>query len=273
MKIKVKPSDKNLLGQYYNILSVISVISSFLFLIYDIPDHAKIPMGIGILLLFAVVYLFLWVRANRQKKLTLYFTHSTIDILEGDLFACEGIKVITFNEYFDTLVDDVVISFNSLNGRYIQEYVDDVKDLDVRINADPHLQDCILEKTDRSTGKQNKYSLGTVFKDGEYFLMAFSKFDANNRAYITIEDYIDCLMNFWNECDIHCVGKTVSMTMIGTGITRFRGYDNVSEQELLELIIWTCKVSRVYLKVRIVLTKSLSEKINFYDLKSRFHNT
>lgn len=237
MKVKVKPLDKNLINQYYNILSVISVISSFLFLVCDIPAQAKIPMGAGILILFASIYFLLWFVANKQKTLTLHFAHSTVTIQEGDLFACEGIKIITFNEYFDTLVDNVVISPHSLNGKYIQTLFENVQDLDMRIAGDSHLQNNILETTDRTHGKRNKYSLGTVFKNGEYILMAFSKFDADNRAYLTVEDYISCLMNFWNECDIHCVGQTISMPLIGTGITRFHGYDNVSEQELLELIV------------------------------------
>lgn len=57
---------------------------------------------------------------------------------------------------------------------------------------------------------------------------------------------------------------------MGAGITRFKDA-NVSEQELLELLIWSFKVSRVKFrhpaKVTIVVHKSLKDKINFYELK------
>lgn len=54
-------------------------------------------------------------------------------------------------------------------------------------------------------------------------------------------------------------------------ITRFKGYDNISDQELLELIIWTFKVSRIKFtypsKVKIVVFNKKSSKINLTALK------
>ncbi len=47
-----------------------------------------------------------------------------IDIVVGDLFATDGVKVIPFDEYFDIQVDDKVISRNSLNGIFIKRYAD-----------------------------------------------------------------------------------------------------------------------------------------------------
>ena len=62
------------------------------------------------------------------------------------------------------------------------------------------------------------------------------------------------------------------MALPGTGITRFRGYENVSEQELLELLIWTFQTSKVRLNLKIVLTEALLEKVNLCQLKERFRN-
>ncbi len=272
MKIKVKLLDKTLLNNYYNILSVVSVIASFLFLFCDIPDFARLPAGIALVLLFVSLYLLLWLRANRKKKIILHINHSTVEICGGDLFSCDGYKVIAFNEYFDTQADDVVISTRSLNGKYLLNYVTDLQDLDARIAADPHLRQCIAGTEDRPAGKNTKYTLGTVFKNGDYFLMAFSKFDSSNRAYLEIKDYIHCLIHFWEECDIHSAGHPISMALPGTGITRFRGYENVSEQELLELLIWTFQTSKVQLNLKIVLTEALLEKVNLCQLKERFRN-
>ena len=47
-----------------------------------------------------------------------------IDIVVGDLFVTDGVKVIPFDEYFDIQVDDKVISRNSLNGIFIKRYAD-----------------------------------------------------------------------------------------------------------------------------------------------------
>ena len=41
----------------------------------------------------------------------------------------------------------------------------------------------------------------------------------------------------WNECDIHYGGNTVVLPLLGLGITRFRFYENITDQELLEITI------------------------------------
>jgi len=77
-------------------------------------------------------------------------------------------------------------------------------------------------------------------------------------------------MNFWNEVDIVYSGKSVAVPLMGSGITRFKDY-NINEQELLELIIWSFKVSRVKFvypsRVSVILHTSVKDKINLYDLK------
>jgi hypothetical protein len=66
-------------------------------------------------------------------------------------------------------------------------------------------------------------------------------------------------------------GKTVALPVLGSGITRFKGYENISDQELIELIIWTFKVSRIKFtypsKVKIVVYKNKSDKTNLLELK------
>jgi len=271
VKYKVPFWDRTLLSSYYKVLSVFSVAASFIFLVYEIPEHAQMRVGIGMITVFAAIYILMWALANHKKSITLNINGSTLEICAGDLFACDGFKVIAFNEFFDTQVDDVLISSRSLNGRYILEQVADVPGLDARIASDPHLRNCALGAMVRPVGKQTRYALGTIFKNGEYFLTAFSRFDPYNRAYLEMNDYINCLMNFWNECDVHYAGQPVSMALMGAGLTRFRGNECITEQELLEAMIWTFKASKIRFsppsKARIVLTGDLLRKVNLYSLK------
>jgi len=102
-------------------------------------------------------------------------------------------------------------------------------------------------------------------------LTALSRFDENNKAYLEINDYINCLLNFWNEVDRVYAGRTVALPILGSGITRFKGYESITDQELLELIIWTFKVSRIKFtypsKAKIVVYEKKSERINLLRLK------
>ena len=68
------------------------------------------------------------------KKIKLNIKGSDFIIKQGDIFLQEGLKVINFNEYFDTIVDNKIIAKNSLNGKFITEKVKDLEKLDSTIN-------------------------------------------------------------------------------------------------------------------------------------------
>lgn len=274
--MKVSLFDRKLWKEYFSILSAISVVTSLLFIFLEVPDEKKIYCSIGFIVCLIVVLLFLWYRANHISKIELKINNSTLEIGSGDIFEEAGFKIIAFNEFFDTQVDDVIISKRTLNGKYIMKFYPQVSVLDEIISSDLHATDCIIGDIERKCGKTKQYKLGTIIKNGEYFLLAFTHFDRDNRAFLEINDFTACLMNMWNECDIHYGGNTVVLPLLGSGITRFRGYENITDQELLEIIIWTFKVSRIRFqypsKARIVLTKDTISKINLYDIKKKFES-
>ena len=117
-------------------------------------------------------------------------------------------------------------------------------------------------------GKTTKYKLGSICPVDDYFLLALTHFDEDNRAYLTIEDYISCLMHMWNELDVYYAQQPIYMPLLGGGITRFNGA-NVELQDLLKYIIITFKASRVTFKsgLNIVLYDGDKEKINLHDIK------
>lgn len=123
--------------------------------------------------------------------------------------------------------------------------------------------------SDRSMGKNIKYRLGSVYLHGEYMLTAFSHFDSQNRAYLSQKEYVSCMLNFWDEVDQLYAGRSVSVPLMGSGITRFRDAD-VQPQELLKILIWSYKISRVKFKhpanVTIIIHSSMADKINLYEL-------
>ena len=272
--MKVSPFDKRVLNKFYAFLGAISVITSIVFLFAGIEDKDKPVAGIVALGSIILVYLAIWVYANIWRSIRLKINTSEVEVYFGDIFEDTAeLKVISFNEYFDTQVDDKIISKRSLHGQFIEKfYSGQVGALDGIIAADEHLKEMIEgENSTRLAGKKTKYKLGTVCMAEEYLLIALSRFDANNKAFIEISDYISCLLAFWNEVDRVYAGRTLALPVLGSGITRFRDYENISDQELLELIIWTFKLSRIKFaypsKVKIVVWEKKSEKINLQKLK------
>jgi hypothetical protein len=257
------------------VLGAISVITSIVFLFIEIDKDDKAVIGIVALCLLILCYVSIWFHSNFRRSITLKINASEVEVKFGDIFSeTADLKVIAFNEYFDTIVDDNIISKRSLNGLYIEKfYKDKVAELDSIISADAHLPEAlVMENITRKAGKMNKYELGTICVVDDYLLTALTRFDEQNRAYLEKNDYINCMLNFWNEVDRVYSGRTLALPVLGSGITRFRGYDNITDQELLELIIWTFKVSRIKFtypsKVKIVVYEKKSDKVNLLALKN-----
>ena len=246
---------------------------SFLLIFFNSLNTRITLGGIFIICIF-IWYYCKWKKANELRKIELIINNSTVEILEGDLFKQNGIKIIAFNEYFDTEVSDKVISEATLNGQYLKKYAGDINTLNQKMDTDFHLLEMQCGKVqDRQNGKQVKYKLGTIFPNNNYFLLAFSHFDKDNRARITMPEYTSCLLQMWNEIDKFYNGKTVILPIMGSGITRIKE-GHLSEQELLEILLWSIKLSKVKFKypsrVQIIIHKDDIDKINLYKIKQEF---
>lgn len=216
----------------------------------------------------------MWYRANHLKHLNLRIDGSKVSIFAGDLFKQSGLKVIAFNEYFDTQVDDKLISNKSLNGIYIKNYSSkSVVALDKFINDYSDFADGELIATNvKRMGKSKKYKLGTICKVDDYLLVAFSKFDDQNKAVLTMPEYLKFLINFWDSINRVYGGHTVSVPIFGSGITRIKEHKNISDEDLLKIMLWTFRISEMRFKypakLNIVIYHNKIDSINLQNIKA-----
>ena len=119
-----------------------------------------------------------------KDGITLKICGNSIIVKRGDLFSCSGWKVIPFNEYYDTKVDDVVISKASLNGIFIERYTNDIEKLKFAITTDSA---STLPPPVKTEEGRMKYELGTIKRfDGQYLVLAFTHFNDLNEAHLTM---------------------------------------------------------------------------------------
>lgn len=273
MTIKVSFFSPKVRRQYASVVAVISAVSAFYLIAVEIPVDQRGRYLIAATVALIGVYLTVWLKANFKRHAKLNINSSSVIVRVGDIFQEEGLKAIAFNEYFDTIVDDSIISKSSLNGKYLLNLSSDgVASLDNNIANDVRLKERQVEiNSTRRTGKKIKYKLGSVFLNEDYLLTAFSHFDSDNRAFLSLKEYVSCMLNFWDEVDQVYAGRSVTVPLMGSGITRFKDAE-VQPQELLKVLIWTFKISRVKFKhpanATIIIHNSITEKINLYDLDS-----
>lgn len=275
MKKKIGYFDKRLLKKFLNIVLIISTVSSLFFIFFHIPDKCKLYSGIVCFIILLGIYSYLWYRANNMNSVSLNINETVIDIEIGDIFNETGIKVIPFNEYFDAIIDDVIISKNSLNGIFIDKMINkeniNLEELNKKIENEL-LNKKISVNHNRKKGKKIKYKLGTLYEYKDYFLTAMTKFDNDNRAKISQKEFLEFLLEFWENIDIKYNNRKIIVPLLGSGITRFER--NINPQELLSQIIWIFKLSQISLKfgLKIIIHEGQKEQINLYEIKEIFTN-
>ena len=221
---------------------------------------------------FVFMFLYLLHRANKLKHIELNINNTKIVIKFGDLFAENGLKTITFNEFFDTQVDDVLISSRTLNGIFLNKQKEHIAEIEKVISNNENFN--IIDEAKREQGKNVRYKLGSIKRYKDYFLVAFSKFDDKNRAYLSLSNYFACLMKYWSEVNRVYNGENVVLPLMGSGITRFDN-KSVEPQFLLEAILNSFKYSNLSFSqdfcITLVLNENIDRKINLYSIKERYY--
>jgi hypothetical protein len=271
--LKVKITDKVVWQEFLKKVSIISAFFSIAFIFFDIPDKYKTCAGLSVVFFFVALYFLLWWHYNSLRNLNLFIDGSKVSVLTGDIFKQPGFKAIAFNEYFDTQVDDKIISKNSLNGIYIEKYSNrKIEELNQIINDYQFEEGELIDSEVKRSGKSKRYKLGTICVVDDYLLTAFSKFDSQNKAVLTMPEYLEFLISFWDGVNRVYSQKSVSVPIFGSGITRIKEHKNISDEELLKIMLWTFRISemrfRYPAKLSIIIHKDKIDSINLLDLKA-----
>jgi len=273
--MKVKLIDRKLVKAFGGIVSWISTAASLFLIFVTLPDDCtlRICLAIGFVLLLIGIYFYLWWKANHTANISLQVQGTNVEVKVGDIFEADGLKVIPFNEYYDTIVDDKIISSKSLHGQYIQKHAgisaDELREL---FDNDLSLRDHITRvDMQRTRGSQTAYELGTIYKHSDYLLLAFTKFDSSNRAYLDNKLLWNCLINMWKNIDVVHNGQSICIPLLGTGITRLKEM-NLNEQQLLELLLVSLRLSGVKfnwnVKITIIVYSGNQDMIDLYGLST-----
>ncbi len=241
---------------------------------FGVKDFYDIKSWWVKLIIILTTFLTIWLitavlkYATTYKSITININNTPITIKQGDLFSSNDWKVIPFNEYFDTQVDDIVIAHNSLNGILIDHHIDNLQDLQFTLNNPPNVQ----KLPHKIKGGRICHPLGRIIKYGEFMILAFTHFDNNNQATLTHNQYESCLRTMWNEISRTYANKPVSLPLLGGGITRFENPSIKTETQLLKCLLCTFRTSNATINqpITIYLTQDAIRNIDLYSIKKQF---
>ena len=180
--------------------------------------------------------------SNRtRRRITLKISEKvTATVYFGDLFESNEIIIIPVNEYFDTIVDDKIVSHKTLHGMFIRKFFGG-NETELKQQIENGLSNCkpLEVNSGRARGNKNKYPLGTVceVENGGliFYLVALTRFNENDRAEVKNSEYQRVLCDLFSFVEQNSQGRLVSLPLIGAGHS---GVD-LSKQKLLEFLLFS----------------------------------
>lgn len=233
-------------------------------------------LEVNIIITRVIAFLAIWILASIvyrayldiRRKVTINGNNYKIIVEYGDLLKTKKCKrVINFDECFTTQVGEYPadIKPSSICGKYLIAN----PNLDMKsLITNSHL------KPAKSKSKyQNKirYESGRIVPNGDDLLMAFAKLDEDGLGRLSRDEFLECLSILWKEIDKYYCQKDVCIPILGAGLTRIDGDSGsyISQQELLDMIIWSYKLSSSKIKaphkLRIICKKCDDFSINKID--------
>lgn len=194
---------------------------------WNTPSYTS---GFSLLLIFGIVFIALvytYFQMRSRRELTLEMRPQLkVHIREGNLLKEKGIIVIPVNNYFDTIVDDIIVSRKSVHGQFVNSYLKE--------HTKQELDDAILTElrrnhkrgkiTNRKVGNKESWRLGAhadiLWKDNIYVLFALTNFDDDNHAYVESWKIPKILKDLLGHLAQVATDKAVYMPLFGTGLSR-----------------------------------------------------
>lgn len=207
-----------------------------------------------------------------KDKASLKINNNRVDILRGDIFKIDGMKVIGCDNHFDTRIDDKVIAKKSLHGQLVLKHgnKESIRKL-VKSEA---------EELGIMSNKKGEYefSLGKIIPykseidNQTYLLLAMTKLNDRYEAHTNIEQYEQMLMVMWKEISRVYAFNDIVLPILGTGITRFEhGFHDPNS--LLRCMLCTLKGSGVYFNSQIkIVIFDKSDDFSLFEYKSMFND-
>jgi len=223
----------------------------------------------------SIIVSVVWGRARTWKPSIIGFkiphTDTIIEILFGDLFKQDGLRVIPANEFFDSEIGNPVSS-KTLHGIFIEKHLSG-KNFDEII--DPKLLDIVPNtETEKTEGKNKRYPIGTTVKvttDADYLLFALAKTDPKTcKAYCDVATMWNALDGLLQKARVESGGNPINIPLVGSGQSGV----GLPARDLLDLIVLsavrTTQKEKIAPKIRIILQNDRFEELDLRNIKKHW---
>lgn len=243
------------------------------------PEFLSTVMRFFVLLfVYLAVVCGIWfcIEKKYENSIALNIGGNRVTIRLGDIFKQKAWRVIGMDTHFDTTVDDIVISKNSLHGQLVLKH-GNTESIKIAVQKEAQRRHILPDENGRYT-----FPLGTVIpyngKDGHYIMVALTELNDDNEAHTRMPKYENTLMNIWHELSRVYAKHDLALPILGSGITRFDD-TKVEEADLIRCMLCTLNTCNVQFKSNISIViyggKSTDgnklNKLPLYEYKDIFN--
>lgn len=254
--------------------------SIFITVLYiSLPDLPIIGWG-GFAGIIVVSLLIAFMQTRPKTTISRQFNIPDIKITvtSGDLFGEEGHLVIGMNDVFDTEIGEI-ISKRSVQGQFLEKvYEGNTKRLDKDIKESLLEYDMTpVKDASKKLGKNDRYPIGTTAvlsgSGNKYFCCAYSSMNADCVASSTIGNVQSALEQLWQCVRNKGEQKTLSMPVIGLGLSRITGITYTDSIKLVLMsFLYYSRLSPITKDFRIVIGDNDFNKIDMLELENFIEN-
>lgn len=237
---------------------------------------------IGSWLLCFIIVAIVLSRRKRFKILSANSGHA-LYLQYGDIFD-RGITlnpnerrniVVPVNRCFDTIVDNQLISEQTIHGIAFRRLYESGKYSEETLNQTiQNMLDGVthedISSIEKPKGSLKRFPIGTVVTlagcDGEYYLLwALSAFDNRLKAHTSMQEYTLAVQKLVEACNTESEGFPVIIPLVGTGLSRTKK----DQHDVLSYLVSMFKVNRAEINgdIHIVIRENMKNEISIMNVK------
>lgn len=187
----------------------------------------------------------------------------------GDIFAQDGWKAIGVNDFFDSIVDEDLVSSRSLHGHVLSIYWrDNRSDWEKQVAAS--LRNQSGQRVSRSKGNRLRYPIGTAARactDEQKFLFVAlgETHPSNNVTTANAEMLIKAVRGMVAEARAACSMEPLAIPLMGSGLARVGIKNSVLVDLIIAAVLEESRHGRVTGEINIILPFDKALHINLKD--------
>lgn len=232
MLLKVS-SCRDFFTVFFATLGTISSIVTLISFVYQLQNPSLHTLVVYAVTILFVCFAISCSLTHRKQSLTFNISNTLhVNVAEGDLFE-KGVGrnfiVIPVNEYFDTTVDNKIVSESTLHGQFIRRFYNYQnsntlhQEIDSYLCSHPEIS-CIEMVRTNSHGNTKQYPLGTcvpiIKGQVTYVLLALTHFDENDIAYVELSEFGRCISSLCKFLGEKAGNNPVYLPLMGMGLSR-----------------------------------------------------